>query len=1340
MVPARVRRTLRRSRCVVLAHQALGREDAAKRYVDLRTLKTVRWEDAHLTRGAAPGCRFGPFNAAEGMHVEVPASVVFSEDTVALSEVQKEVVRAVLSRRSVVHASCSSGERLGIVVDLASRAAVWKQRVVYCAVSRRAAQAMYATLVAQIGSDGRHAVLLDIGDVAFGAMESDALGAENANAPTVVITLPHVLRRHLVDPEASPWMQDTDLVFLDNILSCTPADWEEIMLTMPSRVVMCVFAGDVPTSVREQLPLWLETVQNSVVPVTAPGASSLLDRIDRPVNVPLIRMFAFNAAVHDAPVQISLALLVEALKMELAEPVGHGADVNYASSFLHGVKMMPALSPASLLFTSADEAEYADVACLLLADAKSTAKAVHTKSRKRATTKKRKSRTAASLAAARRRREAANSESLLFPALVMVHGREETESAAFAVLSASTGVTSLLWDDDSKAFLEELVDRYRSMHEADLGDKENDVLDALKQGIGIVHGGTLPALRLLVEELFQGGLIPALFVDTFLGPLELQALPQAKTVILQSSALAESDDALKGLIKGSSAASLAGRQGKDDTGNLIVMWYDESIEDAEAGSVIAGAVLAPVLAEREGAGSLLPVVSAQAAAPWATARHSSGSGLETLIRQTEQSNRNPANRSFLWSSFGGVLRSLRRFGIDGYKSMLDYAVESHQGWLMGATLRASREKLELEKLVLDERMDTVDWAEVASHDRREAKLSEAKRVLDAMHSRRDAVVHEKMFSELKRATPGTTIGLVAKTNALSAGADDNGEQESEHLLMGVFDNNTGGLSATNGNVPATESGMKHDNLGDSKTSASIALGAALGEGQVSMLPAVLVGVFDRSKQNGQAAPLKDNQLVLCIMVDGIWTLVPMNDVIAVGQVHEPRVLNVDLLEAPHLATFDIDPSTQWAKCRPVVESEMLSLGRVSDQLVQQLTSENAPVLRPLTLPEYEKQKTRVSRAREIYKDSVWAGRESELAELRRLRRRSVALADDAATFRKSESRLETVLYRSHYEHLSGQQARLAVLEDCNAVSIQGVDEMEMTPIGALASVVPGPYPLFCAACLLLVDGVEDLSPAQFTAFVSVIVSHSGHSHKSRGLASSAPASSVVRSKAGVEDMFSTAFGGDELERGFSTTTTAGNSNKTSKSHTPLIGLSDVDELEDVLPTEMMTAFDEIHRALHMLQQRHMSGKDKQNHGTSSRVAPARLNTGSARWAHLFASGGDWCKVVRGRGLEGGDVVREMSTVVETVSIVADGGAIGEFSENVRETARRTLAALRRWPLYDGEDLDLVLQGGVIERHAVGCNYDKWWRGAQPDVEALVAATVAKGGGEVIESVEAEVVE
>jgi hypothetical protein len=1196
---------------------------------------------------------------------------------------------------------------------------------------------------------GANSAFLELG------FECTSLHPRKGRAPTVVITVPHVLRRALVDMKAYWWIVAADVYFLDNLLMPGIPEWEEILLGMPSRALLCILAPDLSEYERDELPLWLETVQNCVVPVAPTGATDFRDRVDRPVDIPLLRAFVYNAAMHRHPVQVSIPLVVDELKKELdrvaadsafiqrpgnvhggwtgerrksgaseirldPNPLHADESFDYASALLHGIQVISAEDVNELTFEDRAHAQYADVAALVVADAKDTSSNLKSRpGRRRSSGHDRKKTNAAMNAAASRRRRRA--ESVLLPAIVLAHGSSEAETVVGAVVAAlHEAAEDVVYDADASDVLTCVIKEFRVAHGCALSADDDAVLFGMERGIGMAHSAMLPALRMLSEELFRDGLISVLVVDSYLGPREIAALPRARSVLIQASCLAEQSDCLKGLLKGTVAANLAGRPGLDDVGNLIVLWFDDEIEDAEASCSVAASLFVDDFTPRETqiglhAPGQIPLTSHVDAL--FNYRYASSS------RQRRSNNSTQRRSGSFLTSYRGLMGTLRRHDLEGYKVIISYTLDSYRGWLVGAALCATREKIELEQRAVDERIQCVDWDELALHERLEAKLAEQLRLLEAMDAHRRSVLSETMFEDLRTRHPGILIGMQR--------ANDGRGDRSKRLP-------SDSALSTPERAPYTSA---MDSAGKDKVLGSDAMLASTGGSSIevrsSMIPAVLVAVYDNARGQAQPSVVKSSVLVVCITLDGLWTLVPIEDVRALDT-KSTVIPNVDLIPVPHLATFDRDPLTGWAKCKPCSEPEISRVAAVVDQLAVEVTDTGniCKRLKTVTLPELEKQEDRVESARKLFLHSAWYGREQEIAELRRLRRRSVKLGDDGTLLRKSEKTLETGLRNGRRGFDARMRAQLAVLEDCNAVSVPDEDDLIMTPIGVLASVLPGSYPVFGAACLTLVSRLDELSPAELCGFISLVMGvpppFLSTSRRRSSRLNTTSGRSTGPSAEGVQDITYS----DQSQNSFSESWSGEGEVSPSVMGRARGLVRDVDDLEGVLPLSILQETEDIRRALQVVHRRHFNVENPVNAGPQ--IAPSRLEAGMARAIHHFADGKwAWQDVVTRTESEPGSIVSHFRGVVECLNVIRrEDAGLGELAD-VQAAAAAAFDALHVWPLSDLADVDLLIRNGVGARRFTTSNrnatYKSWWARARVEVELA-----DQRAEETVESAQAEV--
>lgn len=1335
---------------------ALNREVAEDHYIDLRTLKKVGWNSVRKAEASAPGCNFGPFESASAV-AALSDDILFGPDTLRLSQSQRSVVRALLSRKSVLFSALVPGKEC-LVLDLTLRAREWNETIVYCAPTDRAAKAMYMAITSHVLS--KKCICLEIGSQRHPSADS------HGKKYSLVITVPRVFRRALVDSVSFTWAASSDLVIFDDLLSSGIPEWEEIILNIPRRVLLCILASDLRDYERDEFPLWLEAVQNCVVPIALGGGLHLWDRVDRSTEMPNLRAFIYNAAVHSCPIQISLPLIAKELEKDLelsqmstfhssspsragyekrkrnlaarengvANPMGKallGERIDYESALLRGVEVIPAEDVNSLAFDCRDHAEFADVASLIVADAKQSTANLSDKNRnrKQSVGSGRKKIALMSGAAAMRRR--LRQECSLLPALVFVHGRRESEAAAGAILASLDELhLDVTYDSDSREYLTQIVDEFRVEHSAVFPQQDDQILGFIECGVGIIHDGVLPALQFLAQELFNDGLIAVLVVDTHLGLRDIASLPLARSVLVQSSALAESNDGHKGLIKGASLGKLAGRPGIDDVGNVVALWFDESVTDTEASGDAAFSILGEELRSKVAplcTGATLAKIPISPIVELLDPRHPATilPGYLPYIPSRRRS-------GTFCPVYSGVLGTLRCHDNGDVRSVFESTLDSHRSWLAQAAVRATREKLEVELRAIEDHLVNVDWDELALHDRREAKLSEQLRLYETMLARHKGVASQFLVEELKVTPPGTIIGLRAKTGMISGTSISQRVLSGETGINGVSEDSVddGGVTEKEVNVNLREEGDLRSSgaASGSSHSETNSMQSDVGkDSALSLVPAVMVDVFDNSTGNTQSSVLKSDIVVACILVDGMWTLVPVESVAAIGT-EESKIANVDLLSAPHLATFDLDPLTQWAKCKPYSESDIARVSLVSDKLIEVATAINGDSIRlkPFELPELQKQGARVSSARKLHEESPWYGREAEMADLRRLRRRMAKLGDDIESVMQSEQRIESRQQQAREEFRSRLRALLAVMEDCNAIAVAGETTLDMTPIGVLASVFPGLHPLFSAACMLLVNGVDELSPASLAAFVAVTISSPENVLQRNGRQRSTTFTSESKNMQTEGDAGILENGDQPIN---------GDLNGYSRNLKGIV--RDIDDLDGVLPVSLVQEMEQVMKALRIVQTRHFNTEALS--ALTPRISPDRLDTSTARAIHHFVEGvWSWKDVVENSDKESGHIVEEFRRCMDALDVISrDEAALGELTD-LQTTISEARRCLTVWPLVDVGDISFLSKFNIGSRRygSTGKNtsYKSWWGRAIQDVELALSEAE-----QTIENVAAEVV-
>eukprot|EP00178_Gracilaria_changii_P003059 TRINITY_DN1447_c0_g1_i1.p1 TRINITY_DN1447_c0_g1~~TRINITY_DN1447_c0_g1_i1.p1 ORF type:complete len:1337 (+),score=286.67 TRINITY_DN1447_c0_g1_i1:23-4012(+) len=1256
---------------------ALNQDTSADRYIDLHTMQVIRAANAHLCDAPHPNTSFGLFDehttlseAAQSAHVR---ELLFTADTLPLTEQQKDVVQALLSRRSALFVAPSSREKYPLLIDVVMRSRLWKKTIVYCASSPRAAEAAYTVLCAQLPPDRRQEIQLGLDSLPH---DIDAC----ADAFRVIITSPELVRSALANCDENDLLQNAAIFFVDTFTRSNATQWEEILLAMPSRILLCVFTAGLPYADHQLLPLWLETIQNSVVSVTPSREASFTHRIENPQNSPLLRTFAYNAATHDSPVQVSLTLLKEMFDNRSQQSF----VPKYSECFLHGIKMIPTETPSMLLFRTAEEARFADIAALAVADAKTVLK---NSRRRRGRPGKGKERTASSRAAAKKRREAAYETSLLFPAIAIVAGQRATENAACAVQSALGDELTLLWDDESREHVMDIVEAFKAANEGRLTESDIDVLSVLLAGIGIIHSSVSPAVRLIIEECFRAGFIPLLCVDSFLGSTGISALPSAKSVLIDASAIGVCDDVTKGLVSAATVVALAGRAQKDDVGNLIFLWYDESVDDESAGYEITSTLLHHIFSgdehDLEG--------------------FSTSSRLTRMVVGGVGEEYGEMAQCGLSSSYGGVLRSVRRFGTDAYESIFEYTLNSYKGWLERAAIRATLERLDVEKTAISSRLASGDWRSIAEYERREAKVSESKRVLKAMERRYEMVLSRRVLNELRESAPGRLIGV-------AVAADSESEVPYEQRL---FRNGADDVERV-GNEDAGRDGSENG-----KGSALVAKGKQLWKKE-RVASAVFVTVLDQEAEGKRIGGMQSELVVVCIMADALWTIVPLADVVAVAAEGESLVSNVDLLMMPHPATFDLEAQSQRATCRPIDKGECEAVERVADELIARVASDERPELKTFGTGELEAQRKRVALAEELHRQSVWYGREEEIMELRKLRRREAKLGDEIEWVQKRENELEEELFNGHNEHRSNQQAVMAVLEDCHAVTVQGECNMHMTPIGTMGSQLACDFPLFAGACLCLIDEVGTISAAQLAALVALLVC------EEVGWDAEWTLGREEGSEYGDGDDDDDEDDEDEqldlsILRGEGDLgTVAGNNGVMHEERHEVHGL----------PHGVTATVHDICAALRQLHARHAlhgGGHDAGVRRVSAAV-PRAMDVRAAEALSALVLGASWrdaVEALRGDDARAYAAVRQVCGALEVVMRTE------ALEEGARVAAKEALRALREAVPLAALGAECVLREGVVERVVATGGYERWWRSARDSIAA--ASSDAKSDASVEEA-------
>lgn len=1322
---------------------------SATKYIDLRTMKIILPEDAHLNPSPPSNHTFSPVppsimsstTATDKKQVEKLEEIFFTDDTIQLSETQKKVVYELLCHRSVIYTYSSPDEKYLLFIDIVMRCRVWKKSIVYCASSRRVAESMFTSLLSQLGNERRHEILLDLGD---GVLSINNKQEVDESVIRVVITVPSIIRNGIIslgDKKKSMlgWMSSISILFIDNLTdSSLSSIWEEILLSLPSSIQLCILSSYLTRPYLELLPIWIETIHNTTSVITSitstfnlNPSSLILNRIERPPKgLPLLRTFVYNATIHKSPVQVSLTILKDLLLKEIDDSSIDSLP-DYGQAFLHGITMIPCEDPKQLLFSTADEAVYADIAALIVADAKRTEEAMKIKNKRRDGMNlnnkgKKKERTPSSRAAARRRRDTAYSQSMLMPAIVLVKGHKKTMDCAKGIQSALLGKEEkkkknsidLLWDDDTKDHVYSIVQSLKNVTKENETEQQQltyvdlTVLNLLCSGIGVVNDKITPCVRVAAEELFRAGMISILIADTHLGSDGLSSLSAGKSVIIEGECIAACDDMNKGLISASTVASLSGRRMKDDVGNLLLLWYDESVDDEAAGYEIGNSLLTPELniqhdqpsTETKNAGNGL---YGQGVMMMDDMNDNNKGGFTHVFNEGAVENFEVKRgvQSNISSNYGVVLRSLRRFGIDGNEIIFEYTLNSFKGWLKRAAVHATLEKMNVEKNAFDERINREDWSEIADYGRRTAKVREVRRVFNAMTSRLQKVLERKMLNELRKSTPGRIIGIRLKpqSDANRLLTDKSEAQDVEEESTENVEN----VEKKDGDV----SGLS---------------------GKLSS--AVFVTVFDQDVKGKHILGMEHQYLVVCIMADGLWTMVPLQEVesITYEEDSDSIINNVDLLSMPHPATFDLEPGLQMAKSTPVDESEQASLHRISDDLINLVTSDQPPELYKMEIPEFEEQRAHMTEVEALQQKSRWYNRDKEINDLRKLRKRCAELGDEMEVLRKRKELFENEIKEKMDDCMSVQTSLMAVLEDCHALVFQnGQQVIQMTPIGSLAAVLPCEYSVFSAACLCLVDDMEDLDTGDFAAFIAIVISKSkvwNNQNHSTGRGRNARLNndnnnvrkqmSEMR-RTGIHDDFEQDFGDDEDDK-----IKPYSSNQNEYEEAWVQDRRKMSEasrkLKEILPNDMSELIVEIQQALHQLHRRHLSECQGVKRVWIKDIVPKEMNHRISKIASEFTNGKSWNELdIDDDECTSGYVVDELRNVCFVLRLIWKDELYGEFSEKCKDLAGRTLVKLLRWPIADDEVVfKCLMEGGVVDKAWNGNTYDKWWKSVKNDFKQM----------------------
>ncbi len=165
----------------------------------------------------------------------------------------------------------------------------------------------------------------------------------------------------------------------------------------------------------------------------------------------------------------------------------------------------------------------------------------------------------------------------LLPAITFIFSRAQCDNAVKQCLAAGLRLTNA---EERSQIREVISEKTRSLPEDDLivlGFHE--WVDSLERGIASHHAGLLPAFKECVEELFQRGLIKAVFATE---TLALGINMPARTVVLEKLTKWNGESHVS-VTPGeyTQLTGRAGRRGIDIEGNAVILW-NKDIDSASA--------------------------------------------------------------------------------------------------------------------------------------------------------------------------------------------------------------------------------------------------------------------------------------------------------------------------------------------------------------------------------------------------------------------------------------------------------------------------------------------------------------------------------------------------------------------------------------------------------------------------------------------------------------------------------------------------------------------------------------------------------------------------------------
>ena len=165
----------------------------------------------------------------------------------------------------------------------------------------------------------------------------------------------------------------------------------------------------------------------------------------------------------------------------------------------------------------------------------------------------------------------------LLPAITFIFSRAQCDSAVRQCVASGLRLTNA---DERSEIREVISEKTKSLPEEDLVILGfHEWVDALERGIASHHAGLLPAFKECVEELFQRGLVKAVFATE---TLALGINMPARTVVLEKLTKWNGESHVS-VTPGeyTQLTGRAGRRGIDVEGNAVILW-NKDIDSASA--------------------------------------------------------------------------------------------------------------------------------------------------------------------------------------------------------------------------------------------------------------------------------------------------------------------------------------------------------------------------------------------------------------------------------------------------------------------------------------------------------------------------------------------------------------------------------------------------------------------------------------------------------------------------------------------------------------------------------------------------------------------------------------